>query len=107
MVEQKDLLTAEDRRTLLLHLHNHLEQQLALGETRAGLTLAAGGAFGAVLVTAATASNLLSHLSSREMILFEISALLLCIAMILAFWSVRPAWEVTRICSLVSFPSII
>jgi hypothetical protein len=80
----------------LLQVASHIEQQVSLGETRAGLLLAASGALAAAYATAVQATDFWSLLGPFGQSLFESAVAALGVTIILGLLSVRPALVATR-----------
>src|SRR5688572_19576828 len=108
---------ARSRLQVLLGLNDHVEHQIGLGETRATLLLAAGGALAAVSVAVIKEMDLWSRLSPGGQWLLGLAMLAILASIFLALWAVRPAWIVTRLGarrlraspagkSVINFPSI-
>jgi hypothetical protein len=84
------------RTELLLGLFNHVEQQIGLGETRAGLLLAAGAAAAVVYMQIIKEMAPWGSLGPVARVLLVMAAVLLVLSVLSALWAVRPAWTVTR-----------
>lgn len=89
--------SARSRLQVLLGLNDHVEHQIGLGETRATLLLASGGAMAAVSAVVIKEMDLWSGLSPSGQWLLRLAMLALLASIILALWAVRPAWIVTRL----------
>jgi hypothetical protein len=83
------------RTELLLGLFNHIEQQIGLGETRAGLLLAAGAASAVAYMQVIKEMDLWAYLLPLGRGLLIVALLSIAVSILMALWAVRPALIVT------------
>lgn len=83
------------RTEMLLSLFNHIEQQIGLGETRAGLLLAAGAAAAVGYTQVIKELGLWTLLEPLGRALLILALLSVALSILLALWAVRPALFVT------------